>query len=123
MRAFTAIDAALAVAMICGAIAAFATADYTRPDRVIVHRQNTIIAEYPLRNDVSFTVNGKNGTVGIEIKNGAVRIGHAACPKGICKRTGAISNQNGQLICAPNNIMVQILSAGGGNNRVDGVTY
>jgi hypothetical protein len=124
MRTFTAIDAAIAAAMICGAAAAFASASSIRPDRVAVYRQNTVIAEYPLKNDISFTVNGKIGEVGIEIKNGATAINHATCPKGICTLSGAISNPNGQLICAPNNIMIKIMSAGnGGNGGVDGVTY
>jgi len=125
MRAFTVIDAVIAAAMICGAAAAFASANSIRPDRVAVYRQNTVIAEYPLKNDVSFTVNGKNGEIGIEIKNGTASISRAACPKGICKLSGAISNPNGRLICAPNNIMVQILPAGGEKNGgdVDGVTY
>jgi len=123
MRAFTAIDAVIAVAMICGAAAAFAAAGSIRPDRAVVYRQNSVIAEYPLKDDISFTVNGKIGEVGIEIKNGAANINHATCPKGICKRSGAISNPNGQPICAPNNIMVKIMSAGDGKSGVDGVTY
>jgi hypothetical protein len=126
MRAFTAIDAALAAAMICGAIAAFAATGSVRPDRVVVWRQNTVVAEYPLKNNISFTVNGKNGEVGIEIKNGAANISHATCPKGICKLSSPISAPNAQLICAPNHIMIQIQSAGGGKNgggEVDVITY
>jgi len=125
MRTLTAIDAALAAAMILGAVAAFAAAGSTRPDRVVVYRQNTVIAEYPLKDDISVKVNGKIGEVGIDIKNGTATISHATCPKGICKLSGAISNPNGRLICAPNNIMVRILPAGGGgeDGGVDGVTY
>ncbi len=123
MRAFTAIDAVIAAAMICGAVAAFASTNSIRPDRVAVYRQNAVIAEYPLKDDISFTVNGKIGEVGVEIKNGTASINHATCPKGICKLSGAISNPNGRLICAPNNIMVKIMSAGDGKSGVDGVTY
>jgi len=125
MRTFTAIDAVIAAAMICGAVAAFANVDTMRPDRLVVYRQNTIIAEYPLKDDISFTVNGKIGTVGIEIKNGTANINHATCPKGICRLSGAISTPNVQLICAPNNIMVRIRSNDGKRNGgdVDGVTY
>jgi len=124
MRAFTAIDALIAAAMICGAVAAFAAANSILPDRVAVYKQNTVIAEYPLKDDISFSVNGKIGAVGIEIKDGAASIARTTCPKGICKMTGAISNPNSRLICAPNNIMVRILPAGGsGDGGVDGVTY
>ncbi len=125
MRTFTAVDAVIAAAMICGAVTAFAKVDTMRPDRVVVYRQNTIIAEYPLKDDVSFTVNGKIGEVGIEIKNGAANINRATCPKGICELSGAISAPNVRLICAPNNIMVEIRSNGGKKNGgdVDGVSY
>jgi len=126
LRSVTIIDAVIAAAMICGAVASFAAWDTARPERLVVYRQNKIIAEYPLKDDISFSVNGKNGEVGIEIKNGAASISHANCPKGICKLSGAISTPNVQLICAPNNIMVQIRSAGGsgkGDGGVDGVSY
>jgi len=122
-RTFTAIDAMIAAAMICAALAAFAAAATVLPDRVAVYRQNTIIAEYPLKDDISFTVNGKIGPVSIEIKNGAASITRSACPKGICAMAGAANSPNVQLICAPNNIMVKILSTAGGNGGVDGVTY
>jgi len=124
-RTFTAVDAVIAAAMICGAAAAFAATATILPDRVAVYRQNTIIAEYPLKDDISFTVNGKIGPVGIEIKNGAASITRSTCPKGICATAGAANSPNVQLICAPNNIMVKILSTGGsgGAGGVDGVTY
>jgi hypothetical protein len=125
MRAFTAIDATIAAAMICGAIAAFAAASSVHPDRVVVYKQNSVIAEYPLKDDISFNVNGKIGEVGIEIKNGAASVTHTICPKGICKLSGPISAPNAQLICAPNNIMVKILPSGGEKTGagVDGTTY
>jgi hypothetical protein len=121
MRMFTAVDAAIALATICGAAAAFAFLGSERPDRLVVFKQNSVIAEYPLGGDVAFTVNGKMGPLDIEIKNGIANIRHAGCPKGICTRSGGISNSNGRLICAPNNIMIQIQSANSGG--VDGIAY
>jgi hypothetical protein len=122
-RPFAAIDAIIISALVCGAFLTFNKLGSLTPDTVAVFRQNAVIAEYPLKNDVSFTVNGKRGSVGIEIKNGAAKISHATCPRGICKLSGAISNSNGRIICAPNNIMVQIRSSGARENGVDGVTY
>ena len=122
IRAFAAADAVIIVAMICAALAAGAFLGAGRPDVVTVFRQNAVAAEYPLGADAAFTVNGLLGPLDIEIKNGTARIIHANCPKKICRQSGGISNSHGQLICAPNNVMIQIRSSKSGNG-VDGVAY
>jgi len=122
MRAFGAVDAVVILIMICGTIATAGLLKSGRPDRAVVFRQNAVVAEYPLGNDVKFSINGKNGPVDIEIKDGAAKITHANCPRSICKQSGSISNSYGQLICAPNNILIRIQSSSSDSN-VDGVTY
>ncbi|MDR0330801.1 MAG: NusG domain II-containing protein [Chitinispirillales bacterium] len=108
--------------MICGAFFSASAIKSSRPDRVVVFRQNTAIATYPLHTDVAFTVSGKNGAVDIEIKDGYAIIAHANCPRQICKQAGKINGTLGQLICAPNNIMVQIQSAKS-SDGVDALAY
>ena len=122
MRAFGIVDAAIILATVCGTVAASGLLTSGRPDRVVVFRQNSVVAEYPLAGDIDFSVNGKNGPVDIEIKNGAARIIHANCHRSICKLSGGIRGPHAQLICAPNNILIQIQSSAG-NYGVDGVTY
>ena len=122
MRAFGAVDAVIISVMICGTAATAGLLKSNRPDRVVVFRQNAVVAEYPIGNDVEFSVNGKNGPVDIEIKDGAAKIVHAKCPRNICKQSGSISNSHGQLICAPNNILIRIQSSAG-NSNVDGIAY
>jgi hypothetical protein len=122
MRPFAVADVLIISALLCGAFLTFDRLGSIRPDTVAVFRQNAVIAEYPLNNDASFTVSGKNGNVGIEIKDGAARISRATCPRGICRLSGAVSNANGRIICAPNNILIQVRPSKPGND-VDAVAY
>ncbi|MCL2183768.1 MAG: NusG domain II-containing protein [Chitinispirillia bacterium] len=122
MRAFGIADALIAGALICGTAAAVPLLSSGQPALVVVYGQNAVIAKYPAGSDAVFTVSGKRGPLDIEIKNGSVRIVHADCPRSICKQSGSISAPPAQLICAPNNILIEIRSASGGNG-VDGVAY
>jgi hypothetical protein len=110
--------------MICGT---FFTASFLkagRPDHIAVFRQNSIIAKYPLNDNMVFTVNGKIGEIDIEIRDRSVRILHADCPRKICQLSSGISGTRGQLICAPNNILIQIRSSKTGNNNdIDAIAY
>ena len=122
IRTYTVFDVLIILVMTAGVFLTFNLLKSGRPDSVVVFRQNTIIAEYPLLPDAVFTVNGKVGVVNIEIKNGAVRIAHANCPRKICRQSSGIRNSYGQLVCAPNNILVRIRSSKNGSD-VDAVAY
>jgi hypothetical protein len=122
MRPFAVIDVLIVSALLCGAVLTFNKLGSIKPDIAVVFRQNAVIAEYPLDRDAVFAVNGKLGTLDIEIKGGATRIVHATCPRGVCVMAGAISGANGRIICAPNNILIQIRSKKVGDG-VDAVAY
>ena len=122
IRTFGIADAFIALVMIAGIFAAFPLLKSGLPDRVAVFRDNSLAAEYPLDHDIIFAVKGKNGPVDIEIKNKEARIVHVNCPHQICRRSGSISGTFGQLVCAPNNILIEIRSAKAAKS-VDGVTY
>jgi hypothetical protein len=124
IRACAFADIIIMLAMICGAVLSFNMIASDRPDRLIVFRQNNVIAEYPLRDDATFAVSGRIDRLDIEIKDGTVKILHASCPRQICKRSGAINSRYGQLICAPNNILIQIRpSQKNGGAGVDAIAY
>jgi len=117
-------DIFIVIAMIAAMFAVFPLLKSGLPDSVVVFRNNSLAAEYPLDEDAKIFVNGKNGAVGIEIVNREVKITHVNCPHQICRRTGSISQTFGQLVCAPNNILVEIRSAKSINKRsVDGITH
>ena len=115
-------DIFIAAVMICAMFAVLPFLKSGLPNSVAVFRNNSLMAEYPLDNNINFTVNGKNGAVGIEIINKEVKIAHANCPHQICRRAGSISQTHEQLVCAPNNILVEIRSAKPVKS-VDGVTH
>lgn len=80
------------------------------PSCTEVFMDNKLIATYPLDQDRTFTVNGRSGPVRITIKNHAVSVEHATCPRGICRKTGSVSKPHTQIVCAPNHILVTITS-------------
>lgn len=66
--------------------------------------------ERSLKHDSIFQVNGLIGEVSIEIKNKKVRVLSSECPDKICIKTSYISKSGPMIICAPNRVMVRILS-------------
>jgi len=124
LKTCAAADVAIVSLMICCVAATFPILRANRADRVAVFRQNALIAEYPLEDDIAFTVSGKRGPLEIEIKSGVAKILHADCTNRVCKKTGGISHSYEQLICAPNNILVEIRAAAASDtSEIDGVSY
>ena len=125
-RTFGVVDVVIMLIMICGIFVSSKFLNYTSPNHIAVFKQNTVIAKYPLSDDVAFTVNGKNGPLDIEIKNETVKILHVNCPRQICKRSGGISGPYGRIVCAPNNILIKTYSSKSSldsKNDVDAVAY
>lgn len=75
---------------------------------------------YPLSQDTSLTVTGKNGhTVTVEIQNGAVRVIGSTCPDHLCEQGGWFSESGRSAVCVPAGISVRIV---GDRQTIDGVT-
>jgi len=124
LKTCTAADVTIISLIICCVVATFPILRSSRAGRVAVFRQNALIAEYPLEDDIAFTVSGARGPLEIEIRSGVAKILHADCTNRVCKKTGGISHSYEQLICAPNNILVEIRAAAAGDTgEVDGVSY
>jgi len=54
------------------------------------------------------------GVADLEVNNGAVRISPTSkhfCPERVCFRTGWIKNQGESIICAPNKLVIQIVTS------------
>lgn len=85
---------------------------------VFIYRDNTVIAQYPLSEERVISVNGKLGNVEVSIKNRSVGVTKSTCDHQICVRYGAITNKYGQIVCAPNHILICIRS---GNNNKTGI--
>jgi hypothetical protein len=110
LKAFRWGDVVLIIGLIVATTFSFRLFEGTGTPTVLIYRDNMVIAQYPLTEEKTVSVQGKIGDVEICIKNGAVKIDKSSCDHQICVRTGAITNQYGQLICAPNHILVSIRS-------------
>ena len=64
---------------------------------------------YPLAEDGRFLLNG--GTNTLVIAGGGACIEEASCPDKVCEHTGRISRTGERIVCLPNRVMVEIVSA------------
>jgi hypothetical protein len=112
-RAFAPLDAVLIVLLAISSFAAIPAIRSHAPPIVVVHRDDSIIARYPLSEDRQFTISGDCGQVQVTIARGKVQITASSCRKQICTRAGAIGKPQRQLICAPNHILVEIQQPNG----------
>ena len=91
--------------------------------QVQVRVDGSVAATYPLSRDASYTINGANGGTNLlVIEDGTARIEEASCPDGICVNTGRISRSGQSIVCLPNKVVVEIISAQGDDAGVDIVT-
>jgi hypothetical protein len=91
------------------------------PRTVLVYRDNTVIAEYPLSADGEYTVQGYVGPMVVEIRDGRVSVIHSTCRRQICVRTQAVSHPGRQIVCAPNHVIVRVSSGAREEGDVDAV--
>ena len=90
-------------------------------DTVEVYKVDNVIARYPLNEDRTFSVEGRLGTLEVEIKENRVRVLSSPCPHQICRDTGWISEAYEQIVCAPNLIFIT-LQSDSENEKIDAVT-
>jgi hypothetical protein len=111
LRLFAWVDALIITLILTGTSLSLPAFHTLAPDRVVIYKENSQIATYPLENDRTFSINGVHGPVEISIKNRSVSIAHSTCPHGICMKAGSISRPHAQIVCAPNHIMLTITSS------------
>lgn len=115
-------DAVFIVFMIIGILFSFRLfSAIGSSSNVVIYKENTIIAEYPLSEDRTVSIKGKLGDVEVCIKNKAVGIIKSSCDHQICVRNGAITNKYGQIVCAPNHILICIRSRESNRSQVDAI--
>lgn len=72
----------------------------------------------PLNTDQTIEIENKNTII---IKNNEVYIKDATCPDKLCQKQGHISKNGQQIICLPNQVIVEIISYQ--NNDIDASTH
>lgn len=88
----------------------------------VIYQNNAIIKTVPLSADSSeeIEITGNYHLV-VEIKGNEVRVKESDCPNGVCMSTGWISKPGQVILCAPNRVLIQIVSNKEG--EVDGIVY
>ena len=88
------------------------------PGYVTVRIDGEVVASYDLSADQEVELNG--GTNTMRIEDGTVKMIQADCPDKLCMKQKAISKNRENIICLPNNIVLQI--ANQDESELDAVT-
>ncbi len=79
-------------------------------DRVRVTVDGVLVAQYPLDEDITVTLNG--GTNTLVIKDGKAAIVDADCPDKTCVKEGWVSRMGECITCLPNKVVVEVIKLG-----------
>lgn len=90
----------------------------TGTEQVVVKINGAITATYDLNDDQEISLN--NGSNILIINNGKADMIEADCPDKLCVEQRAISKNHESIICLPNKIIVEVLSAE--ESQIDGMT-
>ena len=89
-------------------------------DMVTVEVSGESVASFPLSEELTYVINGKNGgTNTLIIRNGYAWIEEASCPDGLCRKMGKIRNSSQSIVCLPNQVVIRI--TGGEPSEIDAV--
>jgi hypothetical protein len=80
----------------------------SKPQIVDVYKDNNLIATYSLADDNIVTIQGINDTMTIAIRKASVEVINVHCPHRLCMKSGRITHQGQQIVCAPNHILITI---------------
>ncbi len=65
------------------------------------------------------TVRGWGGESRLEVRGGRARMLDSACPDKLCVKVGWISSPGESVVCLPNRVVIEIVSADGGPDVVN----
>ena len=77
-------------------------------ESVVVTVQNKEVLRVNLNENQTYTVQGTQGDVVIEIKDGKVRVSQETSQYHLCSKQGYVSDSNVPIVCLPNETVVQI---------------
>ncbi|MCF0245706.1 MAG: NusG domain II-containing protein [Ileibacterium sp.] len=76
--------------------------------RAVVQVRNKEIMAIDLLKDANYTVQGTNGPVNIEVKDGAIRVTQENSPHHYCSKQGFVDSVNTPIVCLPNETVITI---------------
>ncbi len=75
---------------------------------VVVTVSNEEVLRLNLNEDGTYQVDGTQGTVDIEIKDGQVRVTQETSAHHYCSKQGFVSDSNEPIVCLPNDTVITI---------------
>lgn len=75
-------------------------------------------SELPLRPDRTVRIEGAQGPVVVEIRDGGVRVLEAPCRDRLCVAQGPVSRAGSAIVCVPGGVSLRV---GGGSGALDAV--
>lgn len=81
----------------------------TQGEKVIVSKNNEIIAEYNLNKNILEEINFNGETNIIQIENKEVSVIEANCNNLICVNSQSIKNVGETIVCLPHNLVIEIV--------------
>ena len=72
----------------------------------VVEINGTVVGEYPLSENGTFTLNG--GTNVLVIENAFAYMSYSGCPDHVCEKTGKIRFVGESIVCLPNRVVITI---------------
>ncbi len=91
---------------------------FKKSNYAYVYYENKEILKINLKIDDTYSVNGYNGEVIIEVKDSKIRVKKENSPLHICSKEGYVSDST-PIICLPNKIVIKIESK---NDELDSIT-
>lgn len=110
VKTFTSGDAVLLFVLVLSAVSAVPFIQSHSPATVVVYKDNTLYAKYPLDINNEFIIDGYEGRMKVRIADKGVAVVSSTCSKQICLHGGVIRMPFQQLICVPNHILIEIQS-------------
>lgn len=84
------------------------------------------LAVYPLSEDRTFSVEGREGEIRGEIKDGEVRVVFSPCKNKVCALSPPLRSEGEWIACVPGEVIIRIAASGpsaSGRRRLDSVAY
>ncbi|MCF0259003.1 MAG: NusG domain II-containing protein [Erysipelotrichaceae bacterium] len=76
--------------------------------RAVVQVRNKEVMAIDLKKDGDYTVEGSNGPVRIEVRNGSVRVTQENSPHHYCSQQGFVNSVHTPIVCLPNETVITI---------------
>ena len=123
LRAMTPGDWIVCVALAVGSVAYSAASTGDGAARAFAVRVGRdVVLEASLARDARYPIEGRRGTVVVEVSGGAVRVAESDCPGRVCVGMGAKDRPGEWIACVPNAVAVELRGGRADAGAPDAIT-